>query len=124
MDLETIKFIAGLIGDFALPLILLIVANKWLLGKIESYEARLVKSEEVNTELQNKITTRDSENDKKAIGMLKTMWELQHRSNEQLEKIVTNNTDALRSFNANIEQLTLRVKSIEDTIEKVVVRGK
>lgn len=123
MELDTFKFLLEVAGQFALPIVILVAISKWLLKRVEDLDVRLKEAEERNNDLQIKVITKDSENDKKAIGMLKTMWELQHKSNEQLEKIVTNNTEAVRSFGASIDKLTIRVESIEDKIEKFVQKS-
>lgn len=123
MELDTMKFLIEIAGQFALPIIILMAISKWLLTRVEDLDTRLKEAEERNNDLQVKVITKDNENDKKAIGMLKTMWELQHKSNEQLEKIVTNNTEAVRSFGASIDKLTVRVESIEEKIEKFVQKS-
>lgn len=87
--------------------------------------------------LQERILAKETDNDKKQNGMLRTLIEMTHKDSRQLATLVANNTEAINRFNDSqnelirsqnvlikaVEALTSRVLAIEETI-KVFNRSK
>lgn len=123
MDIETMKLLA----EGGTPLVLMVVgtaAVRYLMTQIAE------QKKEIQV-LQERILAKETDNDKKQNGMLRTLIEMTHKDSRQLATLVANNTEAINRFNDSqnelirsqnvlikaVEALTSRVLAIEETIK-------